>query len=278
MNEAYQKIIRHALYYGAEAVTRNHAVLKSCFVSEFGVGHAPLVTLRKTAWKKALREFEWFMSGDPKCPDELLDWWDGQLNPRGCYLDGYSAQFRCASSVGTAADQIANLLAGLREHPNSRRHVLTTWNAADMANITRTNENPRTPTCCHGSLVQFHVVGKYLHMYHYQRSADLLLGLPHNLVQYRALLHFVAFHTGFLPGTLTYKLGDAHIYHEASHLEAARAIATAQLPASSPRLIYQPPADLPTDPAGVPWFRAEDFSLDGKIPEPVTKIRPKLIA
>jgi thymidylate synthase len=270
IDSTYQRILRSILDGGIQVETRNHRTFKHTAIPEIWITETPLITLRKTAWRKALLEWEWFMSGEAKCPEALLDWWDGQLSVDGRYLDGYGEQLRHATDADYSVDQISDLIAGLREHPNSRRHVVTTWNAAAMANITRTNQNSKTPTCCHGTIVQFHVVGEYLYMYHYQRSADVLLGLPHNLMQYWAFLLFVAHHTGYEPGRIAYKLGDAHIYDEKSHLSAARAILEAPLPAHVPQLRY-----CPTEEAAV--FKASDFSLSGEVPKPATNIRPTLL-
>jgi len=276
-NKIYQNIIRTILQDGTAVETRNHRAVKHPLLPEFTLTSTPLITLRRTAWRKAVREWEWFMSGSKQCPEDLLDWWDGQLSPQGNYIDGYGEQFRNATGRAMSTDQVWNLLYGLRNHPHSRRHVLTTWNAADMAYITTANSNPRTPTCCHGTTLQFHVTGRTLHLYHYQRSADVLLGLPHNLIQYWAFLLYVAHHTSLVPGQLTYKLGDAHIYDEPSHLEAAKAIIEAELPDTVPDLHYKPSNQLPGDETGLPKFSLYSFEMTGDVPPPATTVRPTLL-
>lgn len=270
INATYQNIVRSILEDGVQVETRNHGVFKHVSIPEFVITETPLITFRKTAWRKALLEWEWFMTGEAKCPDTLLDWWDGQLSVDGRYFDGYGEQLRHATDAEYSVDQISDLIAGLKKHPNGRRHVVTTWSAAAMANITKTNLNPKTPTCCHGTVIQFHVVNDTLCMYHYQRSADVILGLPHNLMQYWAFLLFVAHHSGYKPGHITYKLGDAHVYDETSHLYVARYIVKAQLPESVPTLSYHPSER-------VAVFKAADFVLVGEVPEPVTAIRPVLL-
>jgi thymidylate synthase len=271
MNTQYQTMLATVLQ-GERLVTRNSPVRRA-MLPEFTITETPLIALRKTAWKKALREFEWFMSGKSKCPDELLDWWDGHLDPAGRYRFGYPTQFR-GGEFGY--DQMSGLLYGLKYHPNSRRHVITTWNAQDMESITRDNDNLKTPTTCHGSMIQFFVSNETLHMYHYQRSADMLLGLPHNLMQYWSLLLYVAHHTGMEPGQITYKLGDAHIYHEPSHLKAAEEIISAEPKDCDATLLYLPPENPPSC-HGIPEFRAQDFKLAGHVPELVCTIRPALL-
>lgn len=270
----YQVLLRIVSEYGDLVETRNH-LTKSCFdLDPITFTQTPLVTLRKTAWKLALREMEWFMSGDMKCPDELLPWWQDQLT-MGMYRGGYSHQYRRSGYTGTF-DQIQYLLKGLRNNPNSRRLVMTTWNPLDMATITELNHNQATPSCCHASLVQLFVREGRVHMTHYQRSADLLLGVPHNWIQYWALLLYFARHSGLDVGSLRWIFGDAHIYQEPSHLDAVKQLL---------RIPVQPEVDnsfnLRYNPVvqstGVPEFKAGDFVMDGVIPEPRVLTKPKLL-
>src|SRR5574343_914303 len=239
--------------------------------------HTPLVTLRKTAWKMALREMEWFMSGDPKCPDELLPWWEEQLDPDHDYWHGYSEQFRKATAryIGTF-DQIKYVLDGLRSNPNSRRLILTSWNPCEMARITVLNQNDKTPTCCHSSFVQFFVRNRRLYMTSVQRSADMLLGVPHNWIQSWALFLYLARHAGLLTGAMRWIFGDAHCYLHPSHVETIEALLkcdrTLQLD-NTFNLVY----NKNTEAEGVPEFRASDFVMDGTIPEPFVTTKPILL-
>jgi thymidylate synthase len=276
----YCEVLRIINNEGEAIETRNHAAISCMDVPTITFVHTPLVTVRKTAWKKALRELEWFMSGDDKCPEELLDWWEDQLNVYDEYTDGYSTQFRHSPTslyVNKTFDQINYLLNGLRNNPNSRRLVMTTWNPYDMAHITLTNQNDNCPTCCHGSLIQLFVRQKHLFMTHYQRSADCLLGLPHNFIQYWALLLYFARHANYQVGALKFVLGDAHLYLEDSHVAATNALLSLTLDAGVDQpfeLTYNPTCDM-TEP--VPEFRAADFTMQGVIPEPKVLIRPKLL-
>ena len=145
-----------------------------------------------------------------------------------------------------------------------------------MAYITELNHNQATPSCCHGSMIHLFVREGRVHMTHYQRSADLLLGVPHNLIQYWALLLYFARHSELQVGSLRVVLGDAHIYQEASHLEAVREIL---------RIPVQPEVDnsfnlrynLVVQSTGVPAFKASDFVMEGVIPEPKVFTKPKLL-
>jgi len=271
----YRNLLQTVNECGDEITTRNAITKSCCDLDPLTFTKTPLVTLRKTAWKLALREMEWFMSGDMKCPDELMPWWKDQLGHGGMYRGGYSHQYRRSGYSGTF-DQIQYLLNGMRSNPNSRRLVMTTWNPSDMTYITELNHNPLTPSCCHASLVQLFVREGRVHMTHYQRSADLLLGVPHNWIQYWALLLYFARHSELQVGSLRWIFGDAHIYQETSHLDAVKQLL---------RIPVQPEVDnsfnLRYNPVvqkqGVPEFKASDFVMDGVIPEPKVFTKPKLL-
>lgn len=142
-----------------------------------------------------------------------------------------------------------------------------------MANITTTNDNPNTPTTCHNTCTQFFVRQGKLHLKTYQRSADMLLGVPHNWVQTWALLVYMANRTGFKVGTMQWTFGDAHIYNEESHLEVASsfidfAFTYGGLLAKEIKLEYNPTSL---------EFLASDFSTIGTISDPKILTRPKLL-
>ena len=264
----YRDAIRWITLHGQSITARNALTQSSIDLPPMIFDATPLVTLRRTAWQKAIREMEWFLSGDAKCPDDLLDWWAGQLNPNGEYLRGYGSQWRQWHGF---YDQIGPLIFGLMQHPTSRRHILTTWNPLDMFNITRLNANPNTPTTCHSTVIQWFVRGGALHLSSYQRSADMLLGLPHNLIQSWALLLWIARQAGLQSGTMRWIVGDGHIYQEHSHLQAVFELLQEEtrVDTHAPELIYQ---------GGVgDDFRAADFEMMGEIPEPVTTVRPRLL-
>jgi thymidylate synthase len=269
----YQSLITNVYIHGDELETRNHRVITAFDLPIVTFTNTPLVTIRKTAWKKALREMEWFMSGDDRCPDELLDWWEGQLSDDQCYYDGYATQFRKSPSslkCSLTFDQVEYVLNGLRNNPHSRRLIMTTWNPFDMAYITRTNKNEQTPTNCHGSFIQFFVRNKTLHIKHYQRSADMLLGLPHNFMQYWSLLLYFAHHANLKVGSLIYLIGDAHLYCDPSHddvVHRIRYLPIDGLQEANFKLCYRPQPNTVD-------YRASDFVMEGEVPEPVIKGRP----
>jgi thymidylate synthase len=278
-DEAYHYLVKYIENNGDELETRNHRVKSVINYDQIIFTETPLVTVRKTAWKKAIREMEWFLSGNYHCPEELLDWWNGQLDRDGDYVSGYGDQLRkFAYSDGYFSwfDQIKFLLDGLREHPNSRRLVATTWNPGEMAAITKINQNPNTPAVCHGVVIQCSVREGKLHMTHYQRSADVLLGVPHNWIQYFAFLLYLAHWSNLQVGSLRWLFGDVHLYQEESHVECARQIIQVPIRSvdSTVKLCYHPSKDWS---GTIPEFKASDFTMDGVIPDPLVTIRPKLL-
>lgn len=274
---------------GDRLVTRNAEVLSCVDALGASFTEAPVVTLRRTAVRKAIREMEWFMSGDMKCPEELLDWWGGQLSPQGKLLLGYGYQLRnfCGAMLSgpesfDGFDQVKFILDGLRSNPNSRRLALTTWNPEDMADITVINGNPNTPTCCHNTLTQFFVRNGKLSMTTYQRSADILLGVPHNWIQSWAMLTWFAFHANLQVGKMNWVFGDAHLYQEESHVECARQIVDAAVNAEDIeeigfKLDYYWHGGMDKFDPSMPAFLASDFALVGDVPEPAVTVRPKLL-
>lgn len=283
LNEAdciYIDVINEISETGTILTTRNSEVQSSIGIDPIVFTSTPLVTVRKTAWKKAIREMEWFLSGNLTCPEELLDWWGGQLSNNNYLIDGYSIQFRQSTyedehGEQASFDQVKFILDGLRNSPNSRRLLISLWNPGEMANITISNRNPNTPTVCHSVLMQFFVRDGKLYINSYQRSADVLLGVPHNWIQSWALLLYFAFHSNLQIGGLKWIFGDAHIYQEESHLETVKQILVASPGESLPVLCYNYSGSV--DSSNVPVFRASDFSIDGEIPQPKVTIRPKLL-
>lgn len=271
----YARLLAEVRYGGTRLETRNAETISSLTTEPLTFWRTPLVTLRKTAWKMALREMEWFMSGDSRCPEALLPWWEKQLNRNGYYHGGYPEQYRSSVATSKPFDQIAFLLDSLKNHPRSRRLILTAWNPWEMANITEVNGNQNTPTTCHSTMVQFFVREGLLHAKHYQRSADLLLGVPHNWIQHWALLMYLAHHTGLKVGSMRWDFGDAHIYTDPSHLQAVTEICRPGWHTEcTAELVYTPTGKI--EAFGTPEFLASDFSLVGSVPAPATTIKPKL--
>lgn len=268
----YQNILNDVLMLGDPVPSRNHPSLSIIDLNPVIFNTFPLVTLRKTAWKMALREMEWFLSGDTRCPDELLTWWDVQLDPGQCYQFGYSHQLRHfdkgrlgAFGLKDGFDQVESFIDNIIDDPLSRRHIMTTWNPFDMENITLANENKKSIATCHGTIIQGFVRNDTLSLTVYQRSADMLLGVPHNWVQWWGFLLWAANQTELGVGSLRWVFGDAHIYLDPSHLDTVQDILDSDCQHSDVSLCYEPTTDA---------FKADDFQVMGDIPEPVTRIKP----
>jgi thymidylate synthase len=174
----------------------------------------PLLTTKKVHFKSIVLELIWFLRGETNvrwlqergCTiwDEWADE-DGELGPV------YGKQWRSwAAPDGRVIDQIGAVAASLRANPDSRRHMVSAWNPADV-------EAMALPPC--HCLFQFYVAGGRLSCQLYQRSADVFLGLPFNIASYALLTHLMAAEAGLAVGELIITLGDAHLY--LNHLDQA---------------------------------------------------------
>ena len=259
INSLYANLLLKITNSGDYQVTRGAGV-KSIFGTSILVDKFPIVSIRRTAWKIALKELEWFMSGKETCPDGVLSdvWWKGQLSSDNTLRQGYPTQLRHSPSPLGAFDQVAWLRHEIKAHPSSRRLCLTVWNPGTMAAFPDINENPMSPTCCHLVFSQFQVRNGQLHMNAVFRSTDAVLGLPHNLVQHRALQLYFAHHAG-VPAADYYNLylNDVHVYDHPDHNEFIGWLSEhddecCRLDAQHNDLIYTPSDQ---------EFRAEDFTI-----------------
>jgi thymidylate synthase len=169
----------------------------------------PLFSSKHVAFDFVVAELLWFLSGSTNVNDLPAKWqhlWRPWADADGSLGLTYGYQFR----QGT--DAFMRLLRGLLTEPESRRHVLTLWDNADVSKC-------KLPPC-HGTVIQFHVDSGTLHMATHQRSADIFLGVPYNLASYTLLLHIVASAVGLKSGRVIYHFGNLHLY--ANHLDAAK--------------------------------------------------------
>lgn len=212
----------------------------------------PLITLRRTAWKNALREFEWFMSGSNDINDlheSVKHWWKPWANEKGKILNNYGEQLRTFSGYNSCVDQVQYMIDTLKNDPYSRRNVITTWNTADMI-------APKTPiTNCHGSLIMAAVdPNDTIKLTMVQRSCDMMLGVPHNWIQYWAFLLYLAHQSGRKVGSFTWIGHDCHLYPD--HVDVIKDMRKAydenRHTYEIPELIYTPSSD---------EFKADDFRL-----------------
>lgn len=214
----------------------------------------PLLTTKKLHTKSIVHELLWFLRGETNVRPlqaagvSIWDEWadaDGELGPI------YGHQWRrWPASDGRSIDQIANVLTEIRRNPDSRRLIVSAWNAAELPKM-------KLPPC--HLLFQFYVAGGRLSCQLYQRSADIFLGVPFNIASYALLTHLVAEQCTLRPGEFIWSGGDCHLY--LNHLEQAD-IQLARSPRSLPRLaLHRKPATLFD-------YRFEDIEIVDYAPYP----------
>jgi thymidylate synthase len=214
----------------------------------------PALTTKTLHLRSIIHELLWFLAGDTNVrylKDNGVGIWDEWADERGELGPVYGRQWRSWQTPdGRSIDQMSVLLRGLRENPDSRRHVVSAWNVADI-------EHMALPPC--HLLFQFYVAHGQLSCQLYQRSADVFLGVPFNIASYALLTLMVAQVSGYQPGEFIHTLGDAHLY--LNHLEQAD-LQLAREPRALPRMHLNP------DVCELFAFRYEDFRLEGYQPHP----------
>ncbi len=175
----------------------------------------PLLTTKKMHLKSIVLELLWFLRGDSNVrwlQEQGVTIWDEWANSEGELGPVYGKQWRSwEAKDGRVIDQIAGVVESLRTNPNSRRHIVSAWNPADV-------DQMALPPC--HCLFQFFVAEGKLSCQLYQRSADVFLGVPFNIASYALLTQMMAQVTGLQAGEFVHTFGDAHLY--ANHLEQAR--------------------------------------------------------
>jgi thymidylate synthase len=174
----------------------------------------PAVTTKRLHFKSIIHELLWFLQGDTNIAylkQHGVRIWDEWADENGDLGPVYGYQWRSwPAPDGGSIDQMARLVHQLKSNPNSRRHVVSAWNPADV-------DKMALPPC--HCLFQFFVADGRLSCQLYQRSADIFLGVPFNIASYSLLTMMVAQVTGLAPGEFVHTLGDAHLY--LNHLQQA---------------------------------------------------------
>ena len=214
----YIDLLKHVLEEGAQKGDRTGTGTRSVFGYQmrFDLSQGfPAVTTKRLWFKGVVHELLWFLKGSTDTAYllendvHIWDAWadeDGQLGPV------YGKQWRSwARADGQTVDQIAQVIAGLKSNPDSRRHLVSAWNVGEL-------DQMALPPC--HTFFQFYVAEGKLSCQLYQRSADLFLGVPFNIASYALLTHMIAQVTGLQVGDFVHTLGDAHIY--LNHLEQVR--------------------------------------------------------
>jgi thymidylate synthase len=207
----------------------------------------PAVTTKKLHLRSIIYELLWFLQGDSNVKylqDHGVTIWDEWADENGDLGPVYGYQWRSwPVADGRSIDQIAQLIHRLKTNPDSRRHIVSAWNPADV-------DQMALPPC--HTLFQFYVANGRLSCQLYQRSADVFLGVPFNIASYALLTLMVAQVVGLQPGEFVHTFGDAHLY--LNHLEQTR-LQLARPPYPLPRLELNPNVTSIFD------FQYEDFTL-----------------
>jgi len=259
VEQKYLDLLAEVLEGGARKSDRTGTGTLSVFGRQlrFALEPFPLLTTKKLHFKSIAYELLWFLRGDTNVrwlQERGVSIWDEWADERGELGPVYGYQWRhWRTPEGGEIDQISNVIESLRTKPDSRRHLVSAWNPADV-------DRMALPPC--HALFQFYVAQGRLSCQMYQRSADLFLGVPFNIASYALLTLMVAQVVDLEPGEFVLTLGDAHLY--LNHLEQAR-LQLERAPRPFPRL------HLNREIKELLAFKFEDFTLEGYDPHPAIK-------
>ncbi len=217
----------------------------------------PLLTTKKLHLRSIIYEMLWFIKGDTNIKylnDNKVTIWDEWADENGDLGPVYGHQWRSwPAPDGRKIDQLAAVIDSLKNNPDSRRHIVSAWNPAEV-------DKMALPPC--HSLFQFYVADGKLSCQLYQRSADVFLGVPFNIASYALLTMMIARECGYELGDFVHTLGDAHIY--TNHFEQVDLQLT-RTPKPLPKMILAPNVKSVFD------FDYSDFTLEGYDPYPSIK-------
>lgn len=253
----YLDLLQHTLDHGVEKADRTGTGILSVFgyQTRFDLRDGfPLLTTKRLHLRSIIHELLWFLAGDTNVRSlhehrvTIWDEWageDGELGPI------YGAQWRrWPAPDGGHVDQIARLIEGIRANPDSRRHLVSSWNVAEL-------DRMALPPC--HAMFQLWVADGGLSCQLYQRSADVFLGVPFNIASYALLTMMVAQVCGLEPRDFVHTFGDAHLY--LNHVEQAR-LQLGRQPRPLPTMRLNPEVVSIFD------FRLSDFELAAYDPHP----------
>jgi len=258
--QAYLDLLRHVLERGVEKADRTGTGTRSIFGYQLRCDLRqgfPLLTTKKLHVKSIVHELLWFLAGSTNVAylrDHGVTIWDEWADAQGELGPVYGYQWRhWPAPGGGEIDQIARLIDSIRATPDSRRHLVSAWNPAEI-------ERMALPPC--HALFQFYVAHGELSCQLYQRSADVFLGVPFNIASYALLTAMVAQVCDLAAGEFVHTFGDVHLY--SNHLDQAR-LQLAREPRPLPRLRLDPAIRSIFD------FRFEHVTIDGYDPHPAIK-------
>lgn len=258
--QQYLDLLDHILRNGVDKNDRTGTGTRSCFGYQmrFDLSEGfPVLTTKKLHLRSIIHELLWFLKGDTNIAylkENGVRIWDEWADENGDLGPVYGYQWRSwPNPKGGSVDQIVKLIEGLKNNPDSRRHIVSAWNPAFV------DEMALPPCHC---LFQFYVANGKLSCQLYQRSADTFLGVPFNIASYSLLTLMIAQVCGLQPGEFVHTFGDVHLY--SNHFDQAQEQLT-RSPRALPQLKINPEV---TD---LFAFKFEDFELVNYDPHPHIK-------
>ena len=258
--EIYLDLLRRVMTDGIDRGDRTGTGTRSVFGHQMRfdlTAGFPLLTTKRVHTRSVFGELLWFLRGDTNIAwlhENRITIWDEWADENGNLGPIYGYQWRSwPTPDGRHVDQLADVIESLRSNPESRRHVVSAWNVADV-------DAMALPPC--HALFQFYVADGRLSCQLYQRSADVFLGVPFNIASYALLTHLVAQVTGLEVGEFIHTLGDAHIYH--NHFDQVTEQLTRR-PRALPRLVLNPGV------REIDRFELSDITVENYDPHPAIK-------
>ena len=258
--QQYLDLVRHIIDNGSPKSDRTGTGTLSVFGYQLRFdlqAGFPLLTTKKLHLRSIIYELLWFLRGETNVRwlnENNVTIWNEWADANGELGPIYGYQWRSwPAADGQHIDQISKVIDEIKRNPDSRRHIVSAWNVADI------DKMALAP--CH-AFFQFYVANGTLSCQIYQRSADVFLGLPFNIASYALLTMMVAQVSDLRAGELIHTLGDAHLY--SNHLEQARLQLTRE-PRPLPTMTLNPAVKSIFD------FRFGDFTLEHYDPHPSIK-------
>jgi thymidylate synthase len=259
MNQ-YETLLKHVFDHGVSKTDRTGTGTRSVFGYQmrFDLSEGfPLVTTKKLHTKSIIHELLWFLKGETNIKylkENGVTIWDEWADENGELGPIYGYQWRSwPTPDGRHIDQISQVIDQIKHNPDSRRMIVSAWNVGDI-------EKMALPPC--HSFFQFYVAEGKLSCQMYQRSADLLLGVPFNIASFALLTLMIAQVCDLEPGEFVHSLGDTHIYN--NHFEQVELQLTRE-PRPYPKMLLNKSVKSIFD------FKYEDFQLEGYDPHPPIK-------